>query len=75
MHTSVNNLSPSWQGLTVAFTFSMVEQLQKFPVPPSAKDPFWLLCFLWHSGLFAVMILGSIGWYTPLHLCTQPNTV
>jgi hypothetical protein len=21
-----------------------------------------LLCFLWHSGLFAVMMFGSIGW-------------
>jgi len=50
------------KSLTVAFVYSMAEQLQKFPQPPGVTDPFWLLCFLWHSGLFAVMIFGSIGW-------------
>ena len=51
------------QGLTVAFTESMVTQLQNFPAPPGPTDPFWLLCFLWHSGLFAVLpslaVLGA----------------
>jgi len=50
------------KGLTVAFVDAMTTQLQAFPNPPGPADPFWLLCFLWHSGLFAVMILGSIGW-------------
>merc|ERR1712216_421161 len=50
------------KGLTVAFTESMVTHLQNFPAPPGPTDPFWLLCFLWHSGLFAVMMFGSIGW-------------
>ena len=32
----------SWsQGLTVAFVYSMAEQLQKFPQPPGVTDPFW----------------------------------
>lgn len=50
------------KGLTVAFVESMTTQLQNFPAPPGPTDPFWLLCFLWHSGLFAVMMFGSIGW-------------
>jgi hypothetical protein len=29
------------QGLTVAFVYSMAEQLQKYPQPPGVTDPFW----------------------------------
>mmetsp|Transcript_26594 Transcript_26594/g.87322 ORF Transcript_26594/g.87322 Transcript_26594/m.87322 type:complete len:97 (-) Transcript_26594:42-332(-) len=50
------------KGLTAAFASSIAENLAKFPAPPALTDPFWLLCFIWHSGLFAVMMFGSIGW-------------
>jgi len=61
------------KGLTVAFVESMTTQLQAFPAPPGPTDPYWLLCFLWHSGLFAVMILGSIGWNGNANLGGKQN--
>mmetsp|Transcript_32928 Transcript_32928/g.78470 ORF Transcript_32928/g.78470 Transcript_32928/m.78470 type:complete len:152 (-) Transcript_32928:114-569(-) len=50
------------KGLSTAFFASIGTNLAKFPAPPGMTDPFWLLCFIWHSGLFATMILGSIGY-------------
>merc|ERR1712127_587487 len=50
------------KGLSTAFFASIGSNLAKFPAPPGMTDPFWLLCFIWHSGLFATMILGSIGY-------------
>lgn len=48
-------------GLTQAFLASMNANLAAFPKGPSADDPFWTLMFLWHVGLFACMIFGTIG--------------
>ena len=48
-------------GLTQAFLASMNSNLANFPKGPAGDDPFWLLMFLWHVGLFACMIFGTIG--------------
>eukprot|EP00293_Proteomonas_sulcata_P019488 CAMPEP_0184294364 /NCGR_PEP_ID=MMETSP1049-20130417/5571_1 /TAXON_ID=77928 /ORGANISM="Proteomonas sulcata, Strain CCMP704" /LENGTH=144 /DNA_ID=CAMNT_0026602617 /DNA_START=17 /DNA_END=451 /DNA_ORIENTATION=- len=50
------------KGLTAAFAASIGTNLAKFPAPPGISDPFWLLCFIWHSGLFATLIFGTIGY-------------
>lgn len=49
-------------GLSQAFFASMNANLAAFPRGPAGDDPFWLLMFLWHVGLFACMIFGTIGW-------------
>jgi photosystem I protein PsaO len=43
---------PLYKGLSLtgAFASSIGENLAKFPAPPGVTDPFWLLCFIWHSG-------------------------
>ncbi|KAJ1479882.1 hypothetical protein T484DRAFT_1627825, partial [Baffinella frigidus] len=43
---------PLYKGasLTGAFASSIGGLLQQFPVGPGVSDPFWLLCFIWHSG-------------------------
>lgn len=48
-------------GLSQAFFASMNANLANFPKGPAADDPFWTLLFLWHVGLFACMIFGTIG--------------
>ncbi|CDF32153.1 unnamed protein product [Chondrus crispus] len=49
-------------GLTQAFFASMNANLANFPKGPAGDDPFWTLLFLWHTGLFACMIFGTIGY-------------
>lgn len=49
-------------GLTQAFFASVNANLANFPKGPAGDDPFWTLCFLWHVGMFATMIFGSIGY-------------
>lgn len=48
-------------GLSQAFFNSMNANLAAFPKGPGGDDPFWTLMFLWHVGLFACMIFGTIG--------------
>lgn len=48
-------------GLSQAFFASMNANLANWPKGPAADDPFWTLLFLWHVGLFACMIFGTIG--------------
>lgn len=48
-------------GLTQAFLASMNANLAAWPKGPAGDDPFWTLCFLWHVGLFAALIFGTIG--------------
>ena len=38
------------ESLTGAFASSIGGLLQQFPIGPGVSDPFWLLCFVWHSG-------------------------
>ena len=49
-------------GLSQAFFASMNENLANFPKGPAADDPFWTLCFMWHIGMFACLIFGTIGY-------------
>mmetsp|Transcript_344 Transcript_344/g.599 ORF Transcript_344/g.599 Transcript_344/m.599 type:complete len:136 (-) Transcript_344:57-464(-) len=49
-------------GLTPAFLNSINANLAKWPAGPAADDPFWTLLFMWHLGMFATMIFGSIGY-------------
>lgn len=51
----------SGTGLTQAFLSSMNSNLAAWPKGPAGDDPFWTLCFLWHVGLFAALIFGTIG--------------
>lgn len=51
----------SGTGLTQAFLASMNANLAAWPKGPAGDDPFWTLCFLWHVGLFAALIFGTIG--------------
>lgn len=51
----------SGTGLTQAFLSSMNANLAAWPKGPAGDDPFWTLCFLWHVGLFAALIFGTIG--------------
>lgn len=51
----------SGTGLTQAFLASMNANLAAWPKGPAGDDPFWTLCFLWHTGLFAALIFGTIG--------------
>jgi len=48
-------------GLTQAFLASMNANLAAWPKGPAGDDPFWTLLFLWHAGLFATLIFGTIG--------------
>lgn len=48
-------------GLSQAFFTSMNENLANWPKGPAMDDPFWLLMFLWHVGMFACLIFGTIG--------------
>jgi photosystem I protein PsaO len=48
-------------GLSQAFFESISTNLANFPAGPVTGDPFWTLCFMWHAGMFATMIFGSIG--------------
>nr|7Y7B_O Chain O, PsaO [Chroomonas placoidea] len=50
------------KGLTTALFAEIGEHLQTFPAPPPIGDPFWVILFIWHSGLFATMIFGTIGY-------------
>eukprot|EP00283_Hemiselmis_rufescens_P003972 CAMPEP_0173420098 /NCGR_PEP_ID=MMETSP1357-20121228/1713_1 /TAXON_ID=77926 /ORGANISM="Hemiselmis rufescens, Strain PCC563" /LENGTH=154 /DNA_ID=CAMNT_0014382851 /DNA_START=20 /DNA_END=484 /DNA_ORIENTATION=- len=50
------------KGLTTALFAEIGEHLQTFPAPPGMSDPFWVVLFLWHSGLFATMIFATIGY-------------
>jgi len=50
------------KGLTTALFAEIGEHLQSFPAPPPMSDPFWVILFIWHSGLFATMIFGTIGY-------------
>ncbi|CAN8067670.1 unnamed protein product [Agarophyton chilense] len=49
-------------GLTQAFFASIQENLAHWPKGPALDDPFWLLFTLWHTGMFATMIFGTIGY-------------
>jgi photosystem I protein PsaO len=49
-------------GLTQALYNEITEHLATFPTPPAISDPFWVILFIWHSGLFATMIFGTIGY-------------
>ena len=50
------------KGLTPAFVAAIQENLAHWPKGPELADPFWLLLLLWHTGLFATLIFGSIGY-------------
>jgi photosystem I protein PsaO len=49
-------------GLSPAFFASVSANLANWPAGPSAADPFWTLCFMWHIGMFATMFFGTIGY-------------
>mmetsp|Transcript_230 Transcript_230/g.733 ORF Transcript_230/g.733 Transcript_230/m.733 type:complete len:141 (+) Transcript_230:148-570(+) len=49
-------------GLTQAFFASISDNLSRWPRGPALDDPFWVLLSLWHLGLFATLIFGSIGY-------------
>jgi photosystem I subunit PsaO len=49
-------------GLSQAFFASISANLASWPAGPSAQDPFWTLCFLWHIGMFACAMFGFIGY-------------
>ena len=49
-------------GLTQAFLARVQANLAQFPKGPAMDDPFWVLMALWHLGLFAVLIFGTIGY-------------
>ncbi|PXF43561.1 Photosystem I subunit O [Gracilariopsis chorda] len=49
-------------GLSQAFFASMQENLARWPKGPAIDDPFWLLLLLWHVGMFATLIFGTIGY-------------
>lgn len=49
-------------GLSQAFLGSMQSNLANWPKGPGLDDPFWLLLVLWHIGLFACLIFGTIGY-------------
>lgn len=49
-------------GLTQAFFARITENLAQFPKGPAGDDPIWTLMTLWHVGLFACLIFGTIGW-------------
>mmetsp|Transcript_1897 Transcript_1897/g.6762 ORF Transcript_1897/g.6762 Transcript_1897/m.6762 type:complete len:149 (+) Transcript_1897:102-548(+) len=48
--------------LTQKLMGSIGENLGNFPTGPAIDDSFWLYLVLWHTGLFATMTLGQIGW-------------
>lgn len=48
-------------GLSQAFFASMNENLANWPKGPALDDPFWTLLVLWHIGMFACLIFGTIG--------------
>lgn len=48
-------------GLSQAFFNSISTNLANWPAGPSAADPFWTLCFMWHIGLLACTMFGAIG--------------
>ena len=48
--------------LTGSFIGSIFSELSHFPTPPAMTSQFWLLCFVWHFGLFLTLTLGQIGW-------------
>jgi len=50
------------ESLTSRFNASIVEELSHFPEPPALQDEFWVLCAVWHIGLFLVLTLGQIGY-------------
>lgn len=49
-------------GLSQAFFASMNTNLANWPKGPALDDPFWLLLVLWHVGMFATLIFGTIGY-------------
>ncbi len=57
-------------GLSQAFFESMNQNLANFPKGPAADDPFWTLLVLWHIGMFACLIFGTIGY----NLNRNPST-
>lgn len=48
-------------GLSQAFFASMNANLANWPKGPALDDPFWTLLVLWHIGMFACLIFGTIG--------------
>mmetsp|Transcript_17239 Transcript_17239/g.37485 ORF Transcript_17239/g.37485 Transcript_17239/m.37485 type:complete len:138 (-) Transcript_17239:147-560(-) len=50
------------KGLTPAFLASIQDNLARYPQGPAAADPFWTLCFMFHLGMFATLIFGTIGY-------------
>lgn len=49
-------------GLTQAFFARITANLANWPTGPAIDDPFWVLMALWHIGLFACLIFGTIGY-------------
>mmetsp|Transcript_625 Transcript_625/g.1080 ORF Transcript_625/g.1080 Transcript_625/m.1080 type:complete len:139 (+) Transcript_625:250-666(+) len=50
------------KGLTPAFIAAIQDNLSRYPKGPELDDPFWTLCFMFHLGMFATLIFGSIGY-------------
>nr|7Y5E_O2 Chain O2, Photosystem I subunit O [Porphyridium purpureum]7Y5E_ON Chain ON, Photosystem I subunit O [Porphyridium purpureum]7Y7A_O7 Chain O7, Photosystem I subunit O [Porphyridium purpureum]7Y7A_Oo Chain Oo, Photosystem I subunit O [Porphyridium purpureum] len=50
------------KGLTPAFVASISDNLSRWPQGPQLADPFWLLMGMWHVGLFATLIFGTVGY-------------
>jgi len=50
------------KGLTPAFLASIQDNLSRWPKGPQVDDPFWTLFFVFHLGMFATLIFGTIGY-------------
>mmetsp|Transcript_10388 Transcript_10388/g.27636 ORF Transcript_10388/g.27636 Transcript_10388/m.27636 type:complete len:141 (-) Transcript_10388:2244-2666(-) len=50
------------KGLTPAFFASIQDNLSRWPKGPELGDPFWTLLVLFHLGMFATLIFGTIGY-------------
>ncbi|KAJ8905374.1 hypothetical protein NDN08_001881 [Rhodosorus marinus] len=49
-------------GLTQAYWASIADNLSRYPKGPALDDPYWTLMVMWHIGMFACLIFGTIGY-------------